>query len=178
MNENEQQNQVHPIAPKVGHILFWGSILFVCYGTTANGFGASTLGEYLFVGGFLTLIFVWPMWILAEMLQRKVYYSTEKVVASQLLGKPISMNLCEITTIQFHSGRIGYRAIRLILNKQKINVSTTQKGFWAFARFIRDHELAQEKISYGFLHNGQHFWFYEKDFLDKNRQLEEPNDFP
>ena len=167
MNEDENQNQVHAIAPKVGHILFWGSILFVCYGTITNGFGASTLGEYFFVGGFMTLIFVWPMWILAEMLQRKVDYTSEKVVASQLLGKPISMNLREITTIQFHSGRIGYRAIRLIHNKQKINVSTTQKGFWDFARFIRDNECIQEKISYGFLNDEHHFWFYEKNSHDK-----------
>ena len=79
MNQDEQQKQVHPIAPIVGQILFWGSVLFVCYGLIQNGFGASTLGEHLFVGGFLTILIVWPMWILAEILYGGILYASLNV---------------------------------------------------------------------------------------------------
>ena len=55
-------------------------------GTITNRFGASTLGEYFFVGGFMTLIFVWPMWILAEMLQR---------LSSRFLELSANLSVCE-----------------------------------------------------------------------------------
>ena len=161
MKNIEQNNQVHPISPKLGHFIFWTATLFICYVTIQNGFGASTIGEYAFFIGFFVVCFLWPVWIVAEMLQRRILYASEHVVASRLFLKPISMNLLDVSKIQFHSGRTNYRSIIFKLNNQKVTVSTTQKGFWDFARSIHQNDRLKDTISYGFLNSEQHFWMYE-----------------
>ena len=93
MKNKEQTNQVQPISSKLGHFIFWGSILLVCYRLIPNGFGASTVGEYAFIIGFFVVCFLWPVWIVAEMLQSRVLYTSEQIVASRLFLKPISMEM-------------------------------------------------------------------------------------
>ena len=161
MKNIEQTNQVQPISPKLSHFIFWSAILFICYATIQNGFGATTVGEYAFFIGFLVACFLWPAWIIAEMLQSRVLYTSEQIVASRLFLKPISMNLLDIPKIQFHSGRTNYRSIILKLKNQKVSVSTNQKGFWKFARIIAQNEQLQDKISYGFLRSKDIYWMYE-----------------
>ena len=161
MKNIEHTNQVHPISPKLSHFIFWSTILCICYVTIQNNFGATTVGEYAFFIGFFVVCLLWPMWIVAEMLQSRVLYTSEQIVASRLFLKPVSMNLLDIPKIQFHSGRVGYRLIILTLNNHKVSVSTNQKGFWDFARIIAQNEQLQDKISYGFLSSKNTFWMYE-----------------
>ena len=93
MKNIEQNNQVHPISPKLSHFIFWSAILFICYVTIQNGFGATTVGEYAFFIGFFVACLLSPVWIVAEMLQSRVLYTSEQIVASRLFLKPISMEM-------------------------------------------------------------------------------------